>query len=478
MRISSLQSILFFLVLILAQGLCQAPTLSAAPLEPENDAPLLAVLKKFPASLRTENMQVALLLRGIGRQAGINILVADNITDTVNLDLDKLNLYEAFQVIMDAKQLHYYQKNNVIFVEKKADFQGEKRDLASEQLCTKFGNAAAYLDQMKPLLGPNGSITLANRGNCLVIRDRAENIPRLRDMLTELDQPIPQVQIEARIVSISNEAKKQLGIIWGYNNYRDAAALATKINPITTSINLPAAQPTTSLAFGFIRQNINLNVELQAMQSDSLLEILSSPSVLVLDGKEAEIKQGKEVPYVTGTSTTINTSFREANLGLKVKPTVLRDGYVILDVAVTNDSVDQTTTNATGPLINRQSISTNLFLEDNVTVVIGGILLKNKNRKNNKVPGLGDIPLLGNLFKNSDKTDDQTELMVFITPRIVNMAQKQNKAATEPTAKNGNSDGMAKGATPSGTPEVTPRKEALPADDPEKTLQEKTTPPQ
>ncbi|MHB1014980.1 MAG: type IV pilus secretin PilQ [Desulfurivibrionaceae bacterium] len=476
MRISSL---LFFLVLILAQGLYQAPALSAAPLEPGNDAPLLAVLKKFPASLRTENMQVALLLRGIGRQAGINILVADNITDTVNLDLDKLNLYEAFQVIMDAKQLHYYQKNNVIFVEKKADFQGEKRDLASEQLCTKFGNAAAYLDQMKPLLGQNGSITLANRGNCLVIRDRADNISRLRDMLTELDQPIPQVQIEARIVSISNEAKKQLGIIWGYNNYRDAAALANKVNPITTSINLPAAQPTTSLAFGFIRQNINLNVELQAMQSDSLLEILSSPSVLVLDGKEAEIKQGKEVPYVTGTSTTINTSFREANLGLKVKPTVLRDGYVILDVAVTNDSVDQTTTNATGPLINRQSISTNLFLEDNVTVVIGGILLKNKNRLSSKVPGLGDIPLLGNLFKNSDKTDDQTELMVFITPRIVNMAQKQNNAATaKPTAQNGNSNGMAKGPTPSGTPEVTPRKEALPADEPEKTPQGKTAPPQ
>ena len=480
MRISSLQSILFFLVLILAQGLCQAPTLSAAPLEPGNDAPLLAVLKKFPASLRTENMQVALLLRGIGRQAGINILVADNITDTVNLDLDKLNLYEAFQVIMDAKQLHYYQKNNVIFVEKKADFQGEKRDLASEQLCTKFGNAAAYLDQMKPLLGPNGSITLANRGNCLVIRDRAENIPRLRDMLTELDQPIPQVQIEARIVSISNTAKKQLGIIWSYNNYPGAPpAPATKINPITTSINLSAApQPTTSLAFGFIDQHINLNLTLQAMQSASLLEILSSPSVLVLDGKEAEIKQGKEVPYVTGTSTTINTSFREANLGLKVKPTVLRDGYVILDVAVTNDSVDQTTTNATGPLINRQSISTNLFLKDNVTVVIGGILLKNKNHLSSKVPGLGDIPLLGNLFKNSDKTDDQTELMVFITPRIVNMAQKQNNAATEPTAKNGNSNGMAKGATPSGTPEVTPRKEALPADDPKKTSQEKTTPPQ
>jgi type IV pilus secretin PilQ/predicted competence protein len=469
MRISSLHAILFSAMLLLAQGLFPPPGLTAPAAEQKNDAPLLEALKNFPASLRTENLSVSLLLRGMGRQAGINILVADNITDTINLEVEKLNLYEAFQVIMDAKQLHYYQKNNVIFVEKKADFQGEKRDLVSERLCTKFGNATAYVDQLKPLLGPNGAITVTTRGNCLVIQDRAGNIPRLREMLDELDQPIPQVHIEARIVSISNEAKKQLGIIWGYNNYRDAAALATKINPITSSIDLHAAEPTTSLAFGFIRQNINLNVELQAMQSDSLLEILSSPSVLVLDGKEAEIKQGKEIPYVTGTSTTVNTSFREANLGLKVKPTVLQDGYIILDVGVTNDSVDSTTSSGTtnnGLLINKQSITTNLFLEDKVTVVIGGIVQQNKSKQNSKVPGLGDIPLFGNLFKNSNKRDDQTELMVFITPRIVSMTQKMNDEAT------------AKGATPSGSSTEKTKEEPLAADEPAKTTQGNATPPQ
>ena len=466
MRIPSLQAILFSAVLVLAQGLFPASGLAAPPTEPKNEAPLLEALKSFPASLRTENLQVSLLLRGMGRQAGINILVADNITDTINLDVEKLNLYEAFLVIMDAKQLHYYQKNNVIFVEKKADFQGEKRDLVSERLCTKFGNATAYVDQLKPLLGQSGSIIVTNRGNCLVIQDRSDNFPRLREMLAELDQPIPQVHIEARIVSISNEAKKQLGIIWGYNNYRDAAALAGKINPITTSADLSVSEPTTSLAFGFIRQNVNLNVELQAMQSDSLLEILSSPSILVLDGKEAEIKQGKEIPYVTGTSTTVNTSFREANLGLKVKPTVLQDGYVILDVGVTNDSVDQSTTSTSGLLINKQSITTNLFLEDKVTVVIGGILQQNKSRTNSKVPGLGDIPLLGNLFKNSDKFNDQTELMVFITPRVVNMEQKQNNgtAAKEPA--------------PSGSPPGNHKEEPLAADEPAKTTMGNTTPPQ
>ncbi|MFA6900540.1 MAG: hypothetical protein WC256_10080 [Desulfurivibrionaceae bacterium] len=457
MRISSLQAILLSAMLVLAQqGLFPAPGLATASVEPENEAPLLSVLKNFPASLRTENLQVSLLLRGMGRQAGINILVADNITDTINLDVEKLSLYEVFQVIMDAKQLHYYQKNNVLFVEKKADFQGEQRDLANERLCTKFGNAAAYLDQLKPLLGQQGSITVTNRGNCLVIQDRAGNIPRLRAMLLELDQPIPQVHIEARIVSISNEAKKQLGIIWGYNNYRDAAALATKINPLTSSVDLSAASPTTSLAFGFIRQNINLNMELQAMQSDSLLEILSSPSVLVLDGKEAEIKQGKEIPYVTGgtTVTPSNTTFREANLGLKVKPTVLQDGFVILDVVVTNDSVDSTTTSSSGLLINKQSITTNLFLEDKVTVVIGGIIQQNKSDQNSKVPGLGNIPLFGNFFKNSNKRNDQTELMVFITPRIVNLTQPlSDEAKARPIAKSVTSDDPAKTIQGNTTPQ-------------------------
>jgi type IV pilus secretin PilQ/predicted competence protein len=479
MRTSCLHAIFLSALLVLAQGLLPESSLTAAPLGPENDAPLLSGLKNFPASLRTENLSVSLLLRGMGRQAGINILVADNITDTINLDVEKLNLYEAFQVIMDAKQLRYYQKNNVIFVEKKADFQGQQRDLASERLCTKFGNAAAYLDQLKPLLGPNGTITLTNRGNCLIIQDRAGNIPLLRDMLTELDQPIPQVHIEARIVSISNEAKKQLGIIWGYNNYMDAAALASKINPITSSVDLHVPDPTTSLAFGFIRQNVNLNVELQAMQSDSLLEILSSPSVLVLDGKEAEIKQGKEVPYVTQTANTVNTTFREANLGLKVKPTVLQGGYIILDVGVTNDSVDQSTTGASGLLINKQAITTNLFLEDNVTVVIGGIVQQNKSNSNSKVPGLGDIPIIGNLFKNSNKRNDQSELMVFITPHIVNMSRPQTAEATPPSPlKEGTGNAPIKESVPSGSPKDNHKEEALPADDSAKTNQGKTLPPQ
>ncbi|MFZ5774317.1 MAG: hypothetical protein ACOY3Z_02370 [Thermodesulfobacteriota bacterium] len=395
------------------------------------DTPALEVLKRHPASLRAENMQVSLLLRGMGRQAGVNIVVADTIQDTISLDMENLSLYDLFHVVMDAKQLRYFQKNNVIFVEKKADPQSDAQEFVTERLCAKFGSATAIVDQLTPLLTQQGSIVQTSRGNCIVVRDQAANFKRLRDLLTALDQPAPQVHIEARIVTISTEAKKRLGIIWGYNNYKDAAALANKINPITTASDLSVTDPSTSLAFGFIRQNVNLNLTLQAMQDDNLLNILSAPSVLVLDGNEAEIKQGKEIPYVTQTSTIVNTTFREANLGLKVKPSVLQDGLLSLKVDVTNDSVDPTTTSRGDLLINKQAITTNLLLEDQVTIVIGGIVQQTENNANSKIPGLGDIPLVGNLFKNSRKQNEQSELMVFIKPRIMPMSDAVKPARTE-----------------------------------------------
>ena len=173
---------------------------------------------------------------------------------------------------------------------------------------------------------------------------------------------------------------------------------------------------------GVIRDNLNLSIELQALQEKSLLKILSAPRIMVLDGEEAEIKQGKQVPYVVQSGDMISTSFQEANLSLKVSPQILRQNYIILDVAVNNDSVDLASIGTTGePMINTQEITTTLFLENSVTVVIGGILLETNENDRSSVPGLSSIPLLGNLFKNTKKRDDRSELLVFLTPTIVNM---------------------------------------------------------
>jgi type II secretory pathway component GspD/PulD (secretin) len=395
-----------FLAAALLLVLVLATTSSAAR------EPLIDQLKGHPASLITRGMQVPTLLTAVGRQAGLNIYVDNRIDDTINIDMENLSLYEIFQLVMDAKNLHYTEVGNVIMVERESDFRASQKDVASVSLCTSFGNTGKYLAKLRGFLSKEGSITETQRGNCLIVRDRKENVERITHLLRELDRPVPQVHIEAQIVSISQEAKRQLGIRWGYDN------LSTR-NPVTAGVDL-SVNGTANLAVGFLRDNLDLAVDLQALQQDNMLHILSAPQILVLDGKEAEIKQGKEVPYVVSTVNTINTSFREATLSMKVTPRVLRDDFIELDVVVTNDSVDQTSGGGE-PLINRQSITTSLFLENNATVVIGGILLKTEDNQNGGVPGISRIPLLGNLFKNSEKSKENSELIVFITPTIVDM---------------------------------------------------------
>ncbi|MBU0728443.1 MAG: hypothetical protein KKE17_15275 [Proteobacteria bacterium] len=381
-----------------------ASTVSASPLDQ---------LKDRPASIRGENLKVSSLLRAIGRQAEINFFVADNIDGTITIDMDNLTMHDIFHVIITAKQLHYTVKDNVVYIEKLADFEKTEKDVVNETLCTNFGNAAEYIPQLKPLSGKNGSITSSNRGNCILVKDREDNIRKIEAVLKELDTPLPQVHIEAKIVSSTQEARRRLGIKWGYDN------LSTR-NPLSAGVDLSVTPSSSDIAIGFIRDNLNLNIDLLALQEKDMLQILSAPSILVIDGKEAEIKQGKEVPYVVQSGDLLTTSFREANLSLKVTPKIIKDSYIVLDVNVTNDSVDQSSAGGE-PLINKQEITTNLFLEDKVTVVIGGILLQTTDNQDGSVPGLSRIPLLGNLFKNSEKNHDKSELLVFITPTIVNM---------------------------------------------------------
>lgn len=393
------------------------------PAQAQEGGALIDRLKGHPSSMKIKEVPVTTMLQVIGRQAGINIYVDDKINDQITIELENLSLYEVFQLIMSVKKLHYSERNQVIFVEREADFLASHENLAEQRFCTKYGNIGGYLDKLRKTLGPQGSVTETNRGNCLIVRDRKDNLEAIGRLLADLDQPVPQVHIEAQIVSITQEAKRRLGIRWGYDN------LSTR-NPVNSVVDLSVTH-NSNLAIGFLRNNLDLSVDLQAMQQDDQLHILSAPQILVLDGSVAEIKQGKEVPYVAQTLNVINTSFREANLSLKVTPRVMNKDFINLDVVVTNDSVDQSSSGSE-PLINRQSITTNLFLANEATVVIGGILLTSEDNQDGSVPGISRIPLLGNLFKNSVKNRENSELVVFITPRIIRMPEDAVALKTDP----------------------------------------------
>ncbi len=399
---------------------------------------LVEKLRDYPATLQCENLEVPTLLRAIGRQSGINIYVSDSIKDTISFEMNKVSLYDVFELIIEAKNLHYSETKSAIFVETKEAYNKARKGIITQRICTDYGNSAKLKDQLDHLLSDQGVITVTNNDSCLLIKDQESNVADIKEMLAQIDKPIPQIHIKARVVVVSKEGREKLGIKWGADNFNHPITAGWKNgNPATLTgdvvADLGISAATSAMNIGFIWDNVNLNIDLQAMAQDNLLHVLSTPSLLVLDGHEAEIKQGKEVPYTSQSGDVINTEFREANLSLKVTPKIIKNVFVNLDVNVTNDSIDQTNDVGGEPLINRQEISTNLFLEDKVTVVIGGIHVSGDDIGKGRVPGLSAIPLLGNLFKNKERTLENYELMIFLTPTIVSMDEiaAQTKETSE-----------------------------------------------
>ena len=371
-------------------------------------------LRPLTTTIRGEQLRVNLLLRAIGRKAGVNIVVDEAIAGTISLDLGNVNLYDLFKLVLDTNKLDFYEANNALVVEKAEQIRKNQRDVVTLRLCPRFSEAKAHVSELELLKSPEGSLTVSADNKCVVVRDHLSQVERIKELLAELDHPIPQVHIRARIVTIDKSISKELGVKWGYTDLENLPQ-----DSLTAAADLSVADPASSIVFGFIRDTFTLDLELSALQERNQLKILSEPRVVVLDGQEAEIKQGKEVPYESGTQDNRNTSFREALLSLKVVPTILQNSSIRLDVKVTNDSVDENNTSDGQPLLNRQEISTNLFLEDGVTVVVGGILAKGFDETKGEVPWFSELPLIGGLFKNLDKVDRTYELLVFLTPTIL-----------------------------------------------------------
>ncbi|MBU0681199.1 MAG: hypothetical protein KKD73_07240, partial [Proteobacteria bacterium] len=253
---------------------------------------LVEKLRDFPATLQCENLEVPTLLRAIGRQSAINIYVSDEIKDTISFEMNNVSLYDVFELIIEAKNLHYSEIKSAIFVETEESYNKARKGMVTERICTDYGNSAKLKEQLDHLLSDQGVITATNNDSCLLVKDQQRNVADIKEMLTQIDRPIPQIHIEARVVVVSKEGREQLGIKWGYQNYGNSVIMATKDKPVSIVSDLGIAAATTAMNIGFIWDNMNLNIDLQAMAEDNLLHVLSTPSLLVLDGHEAEIKQG------------------------------------------------------------------------------------------------------------------------------------------------------------------------------------------
>ena len=432
-------------------------------------------------TLNFQDIETRAVLQLLADASGQNIVVSDSVSGNVTLRLQNVPWDQALDIVLRTKGLDKRKQDNVIIVAPQAELAArEKADLAarkdvqelaplrSEYLQVNYAKAkdmeAIIKSQNNSLLSPRGSVTVDERTNTILLQDTSDRLADIRRLVATLDIPVRQVQIEARIVIVSNDFKRDLGVIFGFTNWQKngnglvsttgrAAGVDTMTNtyitgqnainnainagttpvPLPTygipaaanryNVNLPVTNPAGTFALGILGNNFIVDLELSAAQAETQANIISSPRVVTANQKEATIEQGVEIPYQQSASSGATTiQFKKAVLALKVTPQITPDNRIIMDLDVRDDSVGTVVVASGGvnvPSINTREIATQVLVNDGQTVVLGGILETTQREDDTKVPYLGDIPILGHLFKNTSHEDNKDELMIFITPKIV-----------------------------------------------------------
>jgi type IV pilus assembly protein PilQ len=425
-------------------------------------------------SLNFQNVEVRSVLNVIADFTDLNIITSDAVGGSLTLRLKDVPWDQALQIILDTRGLDMRKNGNVVWIAPRDELAtkeklmlesqqqiGELEAVRTESFVLNYQKAQdvqiLLTSPNQKVLSKRGSAVVDARTNTVFVQDVPTRLEEVRKLIAQIDVPVRQVMIEARIVEASDQFSKNLGAKLGYNqavpggDYLGGPALRTSIGPSlsNTAMNTSNATNTQQLVTGVpdlvgTGQNVNLpatglngfnagaisailfnrnftrfiSLELTALEADGKGKIISSPRVLTGDKVEALIEQGTELPYQSATSSgATSVSFRKANLSLKVKPQITPDGNIIMTLDINKDSVGQVTT--AGFAIDTKHVKTEVLVENGGTVVIGGIFLQDERTDVTKVPLFGDIPVLGNLFKNSAKHDNKTELLVFITPRIV-----------------------------------------------------------
>ncbi len=409
------------------------------------------------------------LLADVGR---VNIVTADDVSGNVTIRMRNVPWDQALDVVLQAKGLGMVRSGNLIRVAPLATLQKERElrlaaakqeyeltPLETRLIPVSYAQADELQARAKDLLSPRGSIAVDERTNVLIARDIAGNLNNIEELVRSLDTQTPQVLVEARIVEATSRYVRDIGIQWGGDaTFSEATGNPTGIafpSRVTTAggnydqntnsrglspfqqnvpqpnfaVNLPAATGTgqggaLGIALGSIDNNFNIGIRLSAAEASGLLRIVSSPRILTLDNRDARISQGTLIPFAQVSAQGVQTTFQEAKLQLLVRPHVTADGSVSMHVKINRDEPDFNQTSPRGdPTILKREAETDLLVMDGHTAVIGGIYTRNTGRNLDQVPFFGDIPILGVLFQRRRASDVRNELVIFLTPRIVNRAE-------------------------------------------------------
>ncbi len=418
-------------------------------------------------NLTIKDADIRHVLTFLAREGNINIIAGPEVTGDVTFHLENIPWDLALDVILRARGLDYVRQSGVIRVstlaklKKEFDMAVERRKKLQEvkQLVVRiipvnYGAAKKLQVQAKTILSKSGSVSVNNRTNSLLIKDTEEHVAAVEEMVRKLDAQTPQVLVEARIVEASSNFSKDVGIQWGGNYamssvYGNETGLAFPSvvgvaggadggQAITDglasalpnyAVNMPAAVGAGSggaigLTLGSLGGAGNLSLRLSAAEQEGTVKIVSSPKVLTLDNKTAMIRQGISIPISVVSAQGVQTTFFNADLQLQVTPHITQDGNVLMSINITKSEPDFSNRAADGnPTITQRQAQTELLLGDGDTTVIGGIYTRSTSESIKKVPFFGSLPLIGGLFRSRSEQDKRTELLIFITPRIVNRAQ-------------------------------------------------------
>lgn len=412
------------------------------------------------------------VLRMLADVGHVNMVVAEDVSGSITIRMRNVPWDQALDVVLQAKGLGMVRQGNLIRVAPLATLQKERELMAARRkaefeatpletrlIPVNYASAEEIQSRAKDFLSPRGSLAVDDRTNIIIARDIPANLNHIEELVRSLDMQTAQVLVEARIVEATSRYIRDVGIQWGgdatfseatgnptgvafpsratiaggnYDNQTPTAGISPFQRQIATpnfAVNLPAAVGTgqggaIGLSFGAIDNNLNLGVRLSAAEASGLVRIVSSPRILTLDNREARINQGTLIPFAQVSALGVQTTFQEAKLQLLVRPHVTADGSVAMHVKISRDEPDFNQTSARGdPTILKREAETDLLIMDGHTAVIGGIYTRNTGRNLDQIPFFGDIPILGVLFQRRRASDTRNELVIFITPRIVNRAE-------------------------------------------------------
>jgi type IV pilus assembly protein PilQ len=408
-----------------------------------------------PMSLNFQDISIRQVLQIIAQYNNFNLVTSDSVEGNITLRLDGVPWDQALDVVLRMKGLDKRMDGSILMVAPTEELASrearelevkqkvaELEPLYSEYIQLNYAKAKDFSELLKfegnSILSSRGSVSVDERTNTLLIKDTAVSIESVRRMIENLDIPVKQVKIESRMVTVRDNVQEDLGIRWGFSDQQNsdgvsgtlegANNIANGIIPALSerlNVNLPVANPAGSIGLHVAKlaDGTLIDLELSALEQENKAEIIASPSITTANQKLARIEQGTEIPYVQAASSGATTvEFKKAVLSLEVTPQITPDDKIILDLVITQDTRGDTVQTPTGPAvaIDTQKIRTQVLVDNGQTVVLGGIYQQQIVSSTKKVPLLGDIPYLGYLFQSNSEFNEKKELLIFVTPKILN----------------------------------------------------------